>query len=270
MCRVLEVSRGGYYAWRGRGQSARAVSDRELVRQIREVHTGFRRAYGSPRVYLELVDRGIPCSENRVARLMRKHGIRSRRTRRFRVTTQSDHEYPIAPNLLNREFVAQKRDQRWAGDITFVWTREGWLYLAVILDLFSRSVVGWATSNRIDRYLTLRALTMALDGRDPQENLLHHSDRGSQYACRDYRGELRDRGISCSMSRKRDPWDNAVVESFFATLKTELIHHEDFLTRRQATGQIFWFIEGFYNRSRKHSFLGQISPAQFEERSSTP
>ena len=270
MCRVLEVSRGGYYAWRGRGDSARAVSDRELVRQIREIHTGFRRAYGSPRVHSELIDRGFCCSENRVARLMREHGIRARRARRFRVTTQSNHEYPVAPNLLNRDFVAKKRDQRWAGDITFVWTREGWLYLAVILDLFSRRVVGWATSNRIDRYLALRALTMALDGRDPQENLLHHSDRGSQYACRDYRRELRDRGISCSMSRKGDCWDNAVVESFFATLKTELIHHEDFLTRRQATGQIFWFIEGFYNTSRKHSFLGQISPAQFEERSSTP
>jgi transposase InsO family protein len=200
---------------------------------------------------------------------MREHGIRARRARRFRVTTQSNHEYPVAPNLLNRDFVAEKRDQRWAGDITFIWTREGWLYLAVILDLFSRRVVGWATSNRIDRYLALRALTMALDGRDPQENLLHHSDRGSQYACRDYRRELRDRGISCSMSRKGDCWDNAVVESFFATLKTELIHHEDFLTRRQATGQIFWFIEGFYNTSRKHSFLGQISPAQFEERNST-
>jgi len=268
MCRVLAVSRGGYYAWRRRGQSARAVSDRELVRQIREVHTGLRRAYGSPRVYLELVDRGIPCSENRVARLMRQHRIRSRRIRRFRVTTRSDHAYPVAPNLLNREFSAEQRNQRWAGDITFVWTREGWLYLAVILDLFSRRVVGWATSNRINRYLTLRALTMALDSRSPQENLLHHSDRGGQYACRDYRGELRDRLISCSMSRKRDPWDNAVVESFFATLKTELIHHEDFLTRRQATGQIFWFIEGFYNANRKHSFLGQISPAQFEERNS--
>jgi transposase InsO family protein len=172
--------------------------------------------------------------------------------------------------VLDRDFTAERRNQRWAGDITFIWTREGWLYLAVILDLFSRRVVGWATSNRIDRYLTLRALTMALDSRSPQENLLHHSDRGSQYACRDYRRELRDRGISCSMSRKGDCWDNAVVESFFATLKTELIHHEDFLTRRQATGQIFWFIEGFYNTNRKHSFLGQTSPAQFEEGRSTP
>ncbi len=269
MCRVLEVSRGGYYAWRGRGASVRAVGDRELVRQMREIHTGFRRAYGSPRVHSELIDRGFPCGENRVARLMRKHEIRARRARRFRVTTRSDHEYPVAPNVLNRDFTADQPNQRWAGDITFVWTREGWLYLAVILDLFSRRVVGWATSNRINRYLTLQALTMALDSRSPQENLLHHSDRGSQYACRDYRRELRDRGISCSMSRKGDCWDNAVLESFFATLKTELIHHEDFVTRRQATGQIFWFIEGFYNTSRKHSFLGQISPGQFEERDST-
>ena len=265
MCRVLEVSRGGYYAWRGRGESVRAGSDRELLRQIREIHTGFRRAYGSPRVHAELIDRGYSCGENRVARLMRKHEIRARRARRFRVTTRSDHEYPVAPNLLNRDFIARQRDQRWAGDITFIWTHEGWLYLAVILDLFSRRVVGWATGNRIDRYLTLRALTMALDGRNPQDNLLHHSDRGGQYACRDYRRELRDRGISCSMSRKGDCWDNAVVESFFATLKTELIHHEDFLTRRQATRQIFWWIEGFYNRQRRHSFLGLISPAAFEQ-----
>jgi transposase InsO family protein len=268
MCRALGVSRGGYYSWRGRRESARAVSDRDLVRQIRAIHTGFRRTYGSPRIHSELIDRGFRCSEKRVARLMREHGVRARRARRYRVTTRSDHEYPVAPNLLNREFVAEQRDQRWAGDITFVWTREGWLYLAVILDLYSRRVIGWATSNRIDRYLTMQALTMALESRNPQENLLHHSDRGSQYAGRDYRRELRDRGITCSMSRKGNCWDNAVVESFFATLKTELVHHEDFLTRRHATGQIFWFIEGFYNTSRKHSFLGHVSPAQYEERDS--
>ena len=269
MCRVLRVSRGGYYAWRGRGESAREIGNRELMRRIREVHTSFRRVYGSPRIYSELQDRGIRCGENRVARLMRKHGIRARQARRFRVTTRSNHDYPIAPNLLNREFAAERRNQRWAGDITYVWTHEGWLYLAVILDLHSRRVVGWATSNRIDRWLTLRALATALDSRSPQENLLHHSDRGGQYACRDYRRELQDRGITCSMSRKGDCWDNAVVESFFATLKKELIHHEDFVTRRRATQEIFWFIEGFYNTRRKHSFLGQMSPALFEERQST-
>ena len=269
MCRVLEVSRGGYYAWRDRGESARTLQERQLVRQIREIHTGLRRAYGSPRVYAELQDRDILCGEHRVARLMRKHGIHARRRRRFRVTTQSDHTYPVAPNVLNRDFTAEQPNQRWAGDITFIWTFEGWLYLAVILDLFSRRVVGWATSHQIDRSLTLRALAMALDSRSPQDNLLHHSDRGGQYACRDYRRELRERKINCSMSRKGDCWDNAVLESFFATLKKELTHHEEFLTRRQATRQIFGFIEGFYNTSRKHSFLGQISPAQFEERHAT-
>jgi putative transposase len=270
MCRMLDVSHGGYYAWRSRPESRRTTTDRRLVREIREIHTGFRRAYGSPRVHSELVDeRRIPCGENRVARLMRKNQIRSRRARRFRVTTNSDHEFPVAPNFLNREFEAKQPDQRWAGDITFIWTREGWLYLAAILDLFSRRVVGWATSNRINRWLTLRALTMALESRSPQDNLLHHSDRGSQYASRDYRDELRTRGITCSMSRKGDCWDNAVLESFFATLKTECIHHEEFQDRREATRQIFRFIEGFYNTTRKHSFLGQISPVQFEHRTLT-
>ena len=268
MCRMLDVSRGGYYAWRSRPESRRTASDRRLVREIRAIHTGFRRAYGSPRVHSELVDdRQIPCSENRVARLMRQNQIRSRRARRFRATTNSDHRFPVAPNLLNRDFAPEQRDQRWAGDITFIWTRERWLYLAVVLDLFSRRVIGWATSNRISRWLAIRALTMALDHRNPQDNLLHHSDRGSQYASRDYRHELRTRGITCSMSRKGDCWDNAVLESFFATLKTECVHHEDFRDRREATRQIFRFIEGFYNTTRKHSFLGKISPAQFEDRS---
>ena len=270
MCRVLEVSRGGYYAWRGRGESARAVSNRELLRKIREIHAKRRRVYGSPRIHAELQDLGARCGHNRVAELMRKHGIRARQARRFRVTTQSDHDYPVAPNLLDREFTAEQRDQRWAGDITFVWTREGWLYLAVILDLFSRKAVGWATSNRIDRYLVLQALTMALDSRSPQENLLYHSDRGSQYASRDYRRELEDRGIVCSMSRKGDCWDNAVVEAFFASLKKELIFDADFLTRRQAVREIFWYIEGFYNTERRHSFLGQMSPMKFEEQNQQP
>jgi transposase InsO family protein len=201
---------------------------------------------------------------------MRHHGIRARQARRFRITTRSTEGAVVAPNLLNREFVAERRDQRWAGDITYLWTREGWLYLAVILDLFSRRVVGWATSNRIDRYLALNALFMALDGRNPQENLLHHSDRGGQYASRDYQRELAERGIACSMSRRGDCWDNAVLEAFFANLKKELIHQYDFLTRQEAIRELFWYIEGFYNTRRRHSFLGQISPSEFEERSSTP
>jgi transposase InsO family protein len=200
---------------------------------------------------------------------MRVNKIRARQARRFRVTTRSREGDFVAPNILNREFVAQQRDQRWAGDITFIWTREGWLYLAVILDLFSRRVVGWATSNRIDRYLALNALFMALDSRSPQENLLHHTDRGGQYASRDYQRELQQRGIVCSMSRRGDCWDNAVLESFFATLKKELIHGSDFATRQEAIREIFWYIEAFYNTRRRHSFLGRVSPMEFEDRSST-
>ncbi len=268
MCHALAVSRGGYYAWRRRGESTRASRDRDLVHQIREIHTANRRVYGSPRIHAELQERGVRCSEKRVARLMRQHGIRARQTRRFRITTRSNHRWPIEPNLLNRDFTAEQRDQRWAGDITYIWTAEGWLYLAAILDLFSRRVVGWATSDRINSFLTQRALSMALDDRNPQENLLHHSDRGSQYACRDYRKELSDRRITCSMSRKGDCWDNAVLEAFFATLKKELIYLELFETRREATTAIFWYIEGFYNTRRRHSFLGQTSPDRFEERHS--
>lgn len=268
MCRVAEVSRAGYYAWRRRGESARQASDRELVRRIREIHATNRRVYGSPRVHAELQELGVRCGEKRVARLMRQHGIRARQARRFRVTTRSNHRWPVEPNLLNREFTADRKDERWAGDITYIWTDEGWLYLAVILDLFSRRVVGWATSDRINAFLAQRALSMALDERNPQENLLHHSDRGSQYACRDYRKELSDRRIVCSMSRKGDCWDNAVLEAFFATLKKELIYLEEFETRREATQQIFWYIEGFYNTRRRHSFLGQTSPNQFEEKHS--
>jgi transposase InsO family protein len=199
---------------------------------------------------------------------MRLNSIRAKQARRFRITTRSREGDVVAPNLLNREFVAKQRDQRWAGDITYIWTRESWLYLAVILDLFSRRVIGWAVSNRIDRYLPLRALSMALDGRHPQENLLHHSDRGSQYASRDYQRELNERRITCSMSRRGDCWDNAVLESFFATLKKELIYQHDFLTRQEATRELFWFIEGFYNTRRRHSYLGQVSPMEFEDRSS--
>ena len=269
MCRVLEVTRGGYYAWRRRAPSEREVNDRELLHQIREIHATHRRVYGSPRMHAELRARGYRCGENRVARLMRQHAIRARQARRFRATTQSKHNHPVAPNLLNREFKAERRNQRWAGDITYIWTREGWLYLAAILDLFSRKVVGWATGNRIDRFLVMRALTMALDGRNPQENLLHHSDQGSQYASRDYQRELDERGITCSMSRKGDCWDNAVLEAFFASLKKELIYGTDFLTRRQATREIFWWIEGFYNTKRRHSFLGQVSPAEFESANGT-
>jgi putative transposase len=267
MCRVLEVSRGGYYAWRRRGESWREARNRQLLQQIREVHATHRRVYGSPRIYAERRSRGILCGRNRVTRLMRAHGIRARGARRFRATTKSEHAYPVAPNLLAREFQAEGANQRWAGDITYVWTREGWLYLAVILDLYSRKVVGWAIGERVNRELTLRALAMALETRSPRPRLLHHSDRGGQYACGDYRKKLEDRALQCSMSRRGDCYDNAVVEAFFASLKKELIHQEEFFTRRQARVAIFRYIEGFYNSRRRHSYLGYVSPEEFERRS---
>ncbi len=264
LCRVMRVSPSGYYAFMGCGPSARALANAKLLAEIKEIHVQSRGTYGSPRMYRELVARGHAVSPGRVERLMRANGISARRKRRFKVTTDSKHNLAVAENTLDREFAVEVADRKWAGDITYIWTREGWLYLAVILDLFSRRVVGWAMDHRIDRRLVLSALDMALTVRDPSEDLLHHSDRGSQYASDDYRKRLKTAGITCSMSRKGDCWDNAVVESFFGTLKQELVHRCDFETRAEAKAAIFEYIEVFYNRWRRHSYLGYMSPAEFE------
>jgi putative transposase len=265
MCRVLQVSRAGYYAWRARPLCARVQADRVLRDRIRQVYHRARRRYGSPRVHQELRARGIRCGENRVARLMRLEGLQAKGARPFRVTTQSDHAQPVAPNRLNRQFAVTTRPNRvWAADLTYIPTAEGWLYLAVLLDLGSRRVVGWALSSRLDQALALTALRMALRHRGARGGL-HHSDRGVQYASTAYQQVLNDAGFSVSMSRRGDCWDNAVVESFFATLTKELLNDGVFSTRAAASRAIFEFIEIWYNRTRRHSTLGYRTPLQFEE-----
>jgi transposase InsO family protein len=266
LCRVLRVSKSGYYDWRGRPESRRSRENRALVEKIRDIPKQNKRlrVYGSPRIHEELVELGYNCSKNRVARLMRANGIRALQTKKFRVTTDSKHNNPVAQNVLDRKFDVGSADRAWASDITYVWTREGWLYLAVVIDLFNRMVVGWSMGNRITQELTLSALRMALWKRKPGRGLLSHSDRGSQYTSVAYRKLLSDHGIVCSMSRKGNCWDNAVAESFFHTLKTELVYHEDYATRAEAKSDIFDWIEVFYNRKRRHSSLGYLSPARYE------
>ncbi len=264
MCRVLSVSRSGYYAWLGRPESERSHADRCLVSQIRLAHQRSRRSYGSPRITDELIAAGTPCGRHRVARLMRVHGIKAKTVKRFRVTTDSKHRFPVAPNLLNRAFTTTRPNQVWLADITYISTTEGWLYLAVVLDLYSRRIVGWAMSDRINGALTLTALRQALANRQPSPGLIHHSDRGKQYAAGDYQKLLRDHGAICSMSRKGDCWDNAPCESFFGTLKQELVYQERFDTRDEAKAKIFEYIEVFYNRQRRHSAAGSHSPVEFE------
>jgi transposase InsO family protein len=235
-----------------------------LLEQIRQVYRRSRRNYGSPRVTDELREWGVVCNEKRVARLMRLNGIRSKTARKFRVTTDSKHNLPVAPNRLQRQFTVTRPDAVWLSDITYVWTREGWLYLAGVLDLYSRRIVGCAMSHRVDGDLTLTALRQALGRRWPQPGLLHHSDQGKQYAARDYQQLLRDHGMIGSMSRTGDCWDNAPMESFWGTLKRELVHHERFATRTEAKTKIFEYIEVFYNRQRRHSALGSLSPVEYE------
>jgi putative transposase len=267
LCRVLEVSRSGFYSWIGRGESATAKANARLTVEIVAVHKQSRSTYGSPRVHAELVADGHVVGENRVSRLMRLEGIHARRKRRFKATTDSKHELPIAPNELARNFEVDAPNVVWVTDITYVETREGWLYLSVILDLFSRRVVGWATSDSLSTTLALDALAMGLRGRRPCKGLIHHSDRGCQYACEVYRQALAAAGIQRSMSRKGDCWDNAVAESFFSTIKAELIHRQDFSSRASATAAIDEYIRVFYNHQRRHSHNGYLSPVAFELKS---
>lgn len=265
LCRVLEVSRAGFYAWQGRAPSPHAQADERLGLEIAAIHAESRQRYGSPRVHVELGARGHRASRKRVARLMRQRGLAGRRRRRFRATTDSGHTFPVAPNVLDRQFAQPAPDVAWVTDITYIPTGEGWLYLAVILDLCSRLVVGWAVSERITRELTLTALDMALIRRRPLHGLVHHSDRGSQYASGDYQAVLAGgAGIVCSMSRRGNCWDNAVAESFFATLKVELVHDASWVTRQVARAELFEYIEVFYNGQRRHSSLGYLSPRAFE------
>jgi len=265
-CALLGVSRSGFYAWRRRPPSARAQANRHLVGEIRRIHAEVDRSYGSPRMQPELLARGLRCGRHRVARLMRAHGIRAKQARRFRVTTDSRHGFAIAPNRLGRAFTATTPNQVWMGDVTFIPTGAGWCYLAVLLDAFSRRVVGWAVGTQLTAALPLRALERAVTTRRPAPGLLHHSDRGIQYACTAYQTMLRQHGMVSSMSRRGDCWDNAVVESFFASLKVERLHERRFVTPEQVEAEVSDYIERFYNRQRRHSTLGHVSPVVFELR----
>lgn len=264
LCNVLEVTRSGFYAWLKRNPSSRAVDEQKLALEIAAIHKASGETYGSPRVHAELRAKGFEMSRKRVARIMSELGLKSLRKRRFKATTDSKHDLPVADNVLDRKFEVDAPDVAWVTDITYVRTDEGWLYLAAILDLFSRRVVGFAMSERIDRALVLDALRAAVGRRVPNAGLVHHSDRGSQYASGDYQDALDDLGVTCSMSRKGNCWDNAVAESFFATLKTECVYTRRFATRAEAREAIFEFIEVFYNRRRLHSTLGYVSPIDFE------
>ncbi len=264
LCRVLGVSRSGYFAWRLRPESRRERENRRLLGRIKAAHTSGKKMYGSPRVHKKLVSEGERCSRGRVERLMRANGIRAQQKRKFVVTTDSGHDLPVSENLLGREFAVKEPDRVWASDITYVPTDEGWLYLAGVLDLGMKGVVGWSMGERLDRTLAMDALRMAYDRRRPGDGLIHHSDRGCQYASRDYQALLREYGMRSSMSRKGNCWDNAPMESFFATLKNELIHQRRFRTRAEARREIFEYIEVFYNRERLHSSLGYVSPAEYE------
>lgn len=270
MCSVLGVSRSGYYAWSKRQPSAREGANQGLRALIRLLHRKSRRTYGYRRIHAALVAQGVTCGKNRVARLMRDDGLRARRHHRYKRTTQSRHNWPIAPNLLDQSFVATSPNQKWVTDITYIRTVEGWLYLSVVLDLYSRIVVGWAMKSDLTDSLTKKALKMALARRQPQPGLLHHSDRGSQYASASYQKVLSAHKALSSMSRTGNVYDNAPMESFFATLKTELIHHRNYVTRQQAKTDIFEYIEVFYNRQRLHSALGYLSPMAFDSLSVSP
>ena len=266
MCRVLKVSRSGYYAWCRRPVSAREMANQKLTQQIQEIHQHSRQTYGSPRIQAELADNGVKCGHNRVARLMREAELRAKQKRKFKVTTtDSAHNYPVAPNLLDQDFQASRPNEKWVGDITYIATDEGWLYLAAVMDLYSRRIVGWAMGDTLERWLPLAALQMAIETRQPPPGLLHHSDRGSQYASDEYQAWLTKYQIQGSMSRTGNCYDNAPIESFFGTLKTELVHHRYYATRAEAKTDIFEYIEVFYNRFRRHSALDNLCPAVFEK-----
>ncbi len=266
LCRIVDVTPRGYRAWRNRPASRRQREDMVLLAHIREHHRLSLNSYGRPRMTEELKEIGLDVGHRRVGRLMRQNGISVVRTRKHKVTTDSNHTFNIAPNLLNRNFTADRSNQKWVVDMSYVWTREGWLYLAVILDLFSRRVIGWAVSNRMKRDLAIRALNMAIALRRPPRGCIHHSDRGSQYCSHDYQKLLRLHGFDVSMSGKGNCYDNAAMETFFKTIKAELIWRHSWQTRRAAEIAIFEYINGFYNPRRKHSALGWKSPLAFERK----
>ena len=266
LCKVLGVSSSGYFAWKERPASLRQRDDMVLLAHVRAAFAVSNRTYGSPRMVHELRDNGLAIGRRRVARLMRENGMKARQKRRFKRTTDSLHAFPVAPNLLDQDFTATGPNQKWGADISYVWTREGWLYLAVVIDLFARRVVGWATSDRLHKELALSALRRAIVIRRPPAGLIHHADRGGQYCAIEYQAELRRHGILISMSGKGNCYDNAMVETFFKTLKSELVWRTIFQSRADATAAIGRYIDAFYNPVRRHSALDFKSPLQFERR----
>jgi putative transposase len=265
MCDTLEVSSAGFYAWRDRPASEQEIRREALLVEIAAVHAEVKQCYGSPRIYKELQAKGVECCVNTVAKLMHDNDIRAKTARKFKNTTDSNHPLPVADNVLDRQFNPSGPNEKWVGDITYIPTREGWLYLAAVEDLYSRMVVGWSMGDTMTSRLVVDAMEMAVQRRLPDEGLLAHSDRGSQYASEHYQRLLGTHGIECSMSGVGQCWDNAPMESFFATLKKELVHHEDYHTRVQARTSIFEYIETFYNPKRRHSSLGYVSPAEYEQ-----
>lgn len=265
MCHALNVSASGYYAWCARPVSAREMANQELLKKIEAAYNDSQGTYGSPRVYHELKAHGVACSLNRIARLMRLRHLRAKQTRRYKVTTKRNPAHPVAPNLLQRDFTADQPNQKWLADITYIPTLEGWLYLATVLDLYPRRIVGWAMSDRITADLSRAALRMALQQRHPQPGLIHHSDQGSQYTDGTYQTLLKDYGIQPSMNGVGTWYDNAPMESFFGTLKSELIYLGTYRTRNEARTSVFSYIEMFYNRRRRHSSLGYLSPDAYEQ-----
>jgi putative transposase len=265
MCKELSISPSGFYAWRQRPPSKREMANQQLFKRIKAVYDDNYGVYGSPRIYRELRDQSEPCSENRVARLMRLRNLQAKQAKRYKSTTRRNKVHRAAPNLLNRDFTAARPDEKWLADITYLRTMEGWLYLAAILDLYSRRIVGWSMSDRMTGDLTVAALQMALERRRVQSPLLHHSDQGSQYTDGTYRTLLTSHGIRASMNGVGTWYDNAPMESFFGTLKSELVHHCTYRTHDQARADVFFYIESFYNLRRRHSALDYVSPDAHEQ-----
>jgi putative transposase len=264
MCNILDVSRSGYYAWLKRPESLRKKENRKLAIQIKVIHGKKRKIYGSPRIHKELNENGVKCSRNRVARIMKQEGIRAIVPRKYKATTDSKHSLPVAPNLLKQDFDIKEPNKVWLADITYISTLEGWLYLAAVMDLGCRRIKGWAMSERLTKELALDALKMAVCNHPKTAGVIHHSDRGSQYASTEYQKLLKNNGLICSMSRKGNCWDNAPMESFFHTLKTEWVYGFKYNTRREAKDSLFEYIEIFYNRQRRHSALQYMNPCQYE------
>lgn len=263
MCKMLKVTPQGYYQWKNRGKSKRELENEYLLQKIREVHQESNRIYGSPRITEKLKEQSIYCSKHRVSRIMKENGLFSKTTRKFKATTNSNHNRPIAPNLVNQDFGVEGPNRLWVGDITYIDTSEGWLYLAKVMDVYNREIIGWAADKRMRKELVIKAMDNALLKSDPGKGVIFHSDRGSQYASHDFRKQLSNNGIRQSMSEKGNCYDNAIAESFFKTLKSELIYHKRYKTRNEAQLDIFEYIEVFYNRERLHSALGYKTPVEY-------